>query len=154
MQLTVEHIDAKTVIGMGLRTNNERESHPDTASIPLMWKSFFEYNVMASVPQQLDPMTVYAVYFDYESDGMGDYTLVIGLQSGATEKPSNLTLIDIKEGNYLVFKVLEATPTGIKDTWAGIEGYFAQECEHTRAFTTDFEIYQGRRDISMYISIQ
>lgn len=153
MKPTVEHIDAKTIIGMGLRTNNERESHPDTASIPLMWKNFFEYNVMASVPQQLDPMTVYCTYSDYESDSMGDYTVIIGLQSGATDKPSNLNLITIEEGNYLVFKVLEASPTGIKDTWAGIEGYFAQEGEYQRSFTTDFEIYQGRDDISIYISI-
>lgn len=153
MKPTVEHVEAKTIIGMSLRTNNERESHPDTASIPIMWKNFFEYNVMAGIPNQLDPMTVYGVYHDYETDVMGDYTLLIGLQSGATEKPSNLNLVQIQEGNYLVFKVLEASPTGIKDTWAGIEGYFEQEGEHQRAFTTDFEIYQGRSDISIYISI-
>ncbi|MDP1785495.1 MAG: GyrI-like domain-containing protein [Sulfuricurvum sp.] len=153
MQPIVEHISAKTIIGMSLRTNNERESHPETASIPIMWKNFFEYNVMAAVPQQLDPMTVYGVYYDYEPDVMGDYTLLIGLQSGSTDKPSNLNLIDIKEGKYLVFKVLEATPTGIKDTWAGIDGYFAQEGEYQRAYATDFEIYQGKSDISIYLSI-
>ncbi len=154
MQPTVKHVEAKTIIGMSLRTNNERESHPETASIPIMWKNFFEYNVMGGIPNQLDPMTVYGVYYDYESEALGDYTLLIGLQSGATQKPSNLNLIQIQEGNYLVFKVLEASPDGIKDTWAGIEGYFEHEGEHKRAFTTDFEIYQGRSDISIYISIQ
>lgn len=154
MKPTVEHVEAKTIIGMSLRTNNERESHPDTASIPIMWKNFFEYNVMGGIPNQLDPMTVYGVYYDYESEALGDYTLLIGLQSSATQKPSNLNLIEIQEGNYLVFKVLEASPDGIKDTWAGIEGYFEHENEHKRAFTTDFEIYQGRSDISIYISIQ
>lgn len=153
MEPIVEEFSAKTVIGMSLRTNNERESHPDTASIPIMWRNFFEYNVMAGIPQQLDPMTVYGVYSDYESDSTGDYTLLIGLQSGATEKPSSLHLVEIKEGKYLVFKVSEASPAGIKDTWAGIEGYFTEVNTYRRAYTTDFEIYQGRSDISIYISI-
>ncbi len=153
MEPIVENISAKTIIGMSLRTNNVRESNPDTSSIPIMWKNFFEYNVMAAIPQQLDPMSVYAVYFDYESDSTEDYTLLIGLQSGSTQTPNNLKLIEIPEGKYLVFKVLEASPMGIKDTWAGIEGYFSQEGEHARAYTTDFELYQGRSDIAIYISI-
>ena len=154
MQPRVEHFDAKTIIGMSLRTNNERESNGQTASIPIMWKNFFEYNVMAAIPNQLDPMTVYGVYHNYEADMMSEYTLLIGLQSSATNQPSNLNLIEIKQGNYLVFKVLEASPDGIKDTWAGIAGYFEQEnLPYSRAHTTDFEIYQGRSDISIYISI-
>lgn len=153
MEPTVEQISAKTVIGMSLRTNNERESHPETASIPIMWRNFFEYNVMAGIPQQLDPMTVYGVYFDYESDNTGDYTLLIGLQSGATEKPAGLNLIEIQEGKYLVFKVSEASPAGIKETWAAIEGHFAETDAYDRAYTTDFEIYQGQSDISIYISV-
>ena len=154
MQPVVEHVSAKTVVGMSLRTNNIRESNPDTASIPTMWKNFFEYNVMAAIPKQIDPTTVYGVYSDYESDSMGDYELLIGLQSAATEKPANLSLVRIKEGDYLVFKVLEPSPVGIKDTWAGIEGYFEVAGEYERAYTTDFEIYQGRSDISIYISIK
>lgn len=154
MEPIVEHIEAKTIIGMSLRTNNMRESNPETASIPIMWKNFFEYNVMGGIPNQIDPMTVYGVYFDYESDSAGDYTLLIGLQSGAIEKPANLNRIEIQKGNYLVFKVLEASPAGIKETWAAIEGYFNEVGTYERAFTTDFEIYQGRSDISIYISIQ
>ena len=154
MQPVVEQVSAKTIAGMSLRTNNERESNPETASIPTMWKNFFEYNVMAAIPKQIDPMVVYGVYYNYESDSMGDYDLLIGLQTAAKEKPANLNLVEIKAGKYLVFKVLEASPVGIKDTWAGIEGYFEQVGEHERAYTTDFEIYQGKDDISIYIAIK
>jgi len=154
MEPFVEHVSARTVVGMSLRTNNVRESNPETASIPTMWRNFFEYNVMAAIPKQIDPMTVYGVYYNYESDSMGDYDLLIGLQSAATEKPANLSLVTIKEGEYLVFKVLEASPVGIKDTWAAIEGYFEQVGGYERAFTTDFEIYQGQSDISIYIAIK
>jgi predicted transcriptional regulator YdeE len=153
MKPTIKHVDAKTIIGVSVLTNNERESRGETASIPMMWKNFFEYNIMAGIPQQLDPMSVYGVYSHYESDNMGDYTLTIGLQSGATQQPNNLDLIAINEGDYLVFDVLEASPDGIKDTWAGIEGYFEQAGEHKRAYATDFELYQGRSDIAIYISI-
>lgn len=153
MEPTVKHIDAKTIIGVTLRTSNERESHPDTASIPIMWRNFFEYNVMAGIPNQLDPMSVYGVYSNYESDEMGEYDLLIGLESGATQKPANFEMTTIVGGNYLVFPVLEASPVGIKDTWAGIEGYFDTMDTYKRAFTTDFELYQGRSDISIYISI-
>lgn len=153
MEPIVKHIDAKTIIGVTLRTSNERESHPDTASIPIMWRNFFEYNVMAGIPNQLDPMSVYGVYSNYESDEMGEYDLLIGLQSGATEKPANFNISTIVEGKYLVFPVLEASPDGIKDTWAGIEGYFDTMETYKRAFTSDFELYQGRSDISIYISI-
>lgn len=153
MEPIVKHIDAKTIIGVTLRTSNERESHPDTASIPIMWRNFFEYNVMAGIPNQFDPMSVYGVYSNYESDEMGEYDLLIGLESGATQKPANFNIANIVEGNYLVFPVLEASPGGIKDTWAGIEGYFDTVDTHKRAFTTDFELYQGRSDIAIYISI-
>jgi len=71
MEPYVEEFSAKTIVGMSLRTNNERESNPDTASIPTMWKNFFEYNVMAAIPKQVDPMTVYGVYYNYESGGNG-----------------------------------------------------------------------------------
>lgn len=154
MEPYVEEVSTKTVVGMSLRTNNERESNPDTASIPTMWKNFFEYNVMAAIPKQVDPMSVYGVYYNYESDSMGDYDLLIGLESAATEKPANLNLVQIEAGKYLVFKVEEASPVGIKDTWAGIEGYFAEMDKHERAYTTDFEIYQGQSDIAIYISIK
>ena len=84
---------------------------------------------------------------------MGEYDLLIGLESGATQKPANFNIVKIVEGNYLVFPVLEASPDGIKDTWAGVEGYFDTVDTHKRSFTSDFELYQGSSDISIYISI-
>lgn len=153
MEPTLEHVNAKTIIGVSLRTSNERESHPDTASIPIMWRNFFEYNVMGGIPEQVDSSVVYGVYSDYESDQTGEYDLLIGLQSTAKEKPANYEMVTIQEGKYLVFPVLEASPVGIKDTWAGVEGYFDHTDTHKRAFTTDFEIYQGRSDIAIYISV-
>lgn len=153
MEPTVEHVSAKTIIGVSLRTSNERESHPDTASIPIMWRNFFEYNVMGGIPEQVDSSVVYGVYSDYESDQTGEYDLLIGLESKVTDKPANYSLITIQEGKYLVFPVVEASPVGIKDTWAGVEGYFDHTDTYQRAFTTDFEIYQGRSDISIYIAI-
>ena len=154
MKPFLEEVSEKTIAGMSLRTNNGRESNPETASIPTMWKNFFEYNVMAAIPKQINPLVVYAVYYNYESDSTGDYDLLIGLQSGATEKPANLNLVEIKEGKYLVFKVLEASPDGIKDTWAAIESYFETDNTYRRAFTTDFEIYQGKSDISIHIAVK
>lgn len=153
MEPTLEHVNAKTIIGVSLRTSNERESHPDTASIPIMWRNFFEYNVMGGIPEQVDSSVVYGVYSDYESDQTGEYDLLIGLQSTAKEKPANYEMVTIQEGKYLVFPVLEASPVGIKDTWAGVEGYFDHTDTYKRAFTTDFEIYQGRSDIAIYISV-
>lgn len=151
MNPSTQHLIAKTIIGMSLRTNNERESYPETASIPMMWRNFFEYNVMGAIPMQLDPMTVYGVYFDY--DPTGDYTLLIGLQSGSAEKPSGLARIEIQEGDYLVFNVEEASPEGIKRTWRNIEKFFADSDDYTRAYTSDFEIYQGKNEISICLSI-
>jgi len=154
MKPFLEEVDAKTIAGMSLRTNNGRESNPEKATIPTMWKNFFEYNVMAAIPKQIRPQVVYGVYYNYESDSTGDYDLLIGLQSAATEKPANLNLVEIKSGKYLVFKVQEASPEGIKETWAAIEGYFETESTYRRAFTTDFEVYRGQSDIAIYIAVK
>jgi predicted transcriptional regulator YdeE len=154
MNPVLEEVGAKTIAGMSLRTSNGRESNPETATVPTMWKNFFEYNVTAAIPKQINPLVVYGVYYNYESGSTGDYDLLIGLQSGATEKPANLSLVEIKEGKYLVFKVPEASPESIKETWAAIEGYFETDTVYTRAFTTDFEVYRGKSDISIYIAVK
>ncbi len=154
MNPEVRQIEEKNIIGMSIRTMNERESNPETASIPGLWKNFFEYNVMAQIPKVLDKSVVYGVYSDYESDALGEYKLLVGLQSDEIIKPNNLDMVGIEAGDYLVFKVTEASPVGIMDTWANIETYFNDDTTtYKRAYKSDFEIYQGSNDISIHIGI-
>lgn len=153
MNPETETVSKKNIIGMSIRTMNERESRPETAVIPGLWKNFFEYNVMSQIPKAVDLSVVYGVYSDYEDGSFGEYRLLVGLESQEITKPSNMDMAAIEAGEYLLFKVAEATPAGIMKTWADIEEFFSTDTAPARAYKSDFEIYQGVDDISIHIGI-
>jgi predicted transcriptional regulator YdeE len=97
---------------------------------------------------------VYSVYFNYESDASGDYTMLAGADK---VESSDLALqqVEIQAGNYLVFSRSGSVPQIVFETWAEIWTYFSKEnCPHTRAYTTDFEFYKSQSDIEIHIAIK
>ena len=153
MNPELKTVEEKNIIGMSIRTMNERESRPETSSIPGLWKNFFEYNVMSKIPKAVDHSVVYGDYSDYEDGSAGEYRLLVGPESYEIIKPNNMDMVSIEAGDYLVFKVAEASSVEIMDTWAGIEAYFNTDTEHVRSYKSDFEIYQSANDISIHIGI-
>ncbi|MEM6427732.1 MAG: GyrI-like domain-containing protein [Deinococcota bacterium] len=140
------------ILGSSVRTNHELESNPETGRIPALWQTFMQQGAAQSIPGASSPV-VYAVYSDYESDVSGDYTLTLGTTSEAED--ANLNPVTVPTGNYLVFEEAGPTPACTVQAWQTIWAYFADpNCEHTRAYDADFEMYTAAEGVSVYIGIK
>lgn len=144
------HINAKTIFGLSARTNNTNESHPASGKIgPLVQK--FDQSVKVNYAAG---GRVYSVYYHYESDVSGDYSVLVG--ADAIESSSEaLEQVKIEPGNYLVFAGTGEVPQVVIDTWTQIWRYFSSDnCAHTRAYTTDFEFYKSQQEIEVFIAVK
>lgn len=132
-------IEAFTVIGPSVRTNNQAEASP-AGKIPGLWGQFY-----ASGPNLEGPS--YGVYSDYESDASGDFTVTAGIRGEADSGAG----IRIKAGSYLAFPANGPMPAAIIDAWKEVWAYFSEAQPYARAYETDFEQYNGPESATVYI---
>ena len=148
--MSVIHVSEKTISGLVARTNNKNEMNPATGKIASLVHAFDE---SVSVNYRAGAR-VYSVYYDYESDASGDYSVLIGadtVESSSVE----LNEVKIQEGNYLVFSAQGQVPQIVIETWGEIWRYFSSEnCAHARAYVTDFEFYKSQDEIEIHIGIK
>jgi predicted transcriptional regulator YdeE len=154
MQAQAVEVPAFRVVGISEYTNNEKETQPETSIIPTLWQNFFQYNVGQMIPGVSETSALYGVYSNYASDENGEYQLLIGAEPNNEGVPNNLSEIHVQMGHYLVFKVPALNPQAIMQTWSDIEHYFSTpECAYERTFKTDFEKYEGKTSINIYIGV-
>jgi predicted transcriptional regulator YdeE len=72
--MKIEVIDEKQIYGLSVRTTNTNEMNPETAKIGKTWQKF---DSEVSVDYQ-GGERVYGVYYDYESDANGKFTVLAG----------------------------------------------------------------------------
>ena len=140
-------IDKLNVTGISVRTKNADEINPSTAKIGSLWEKFY-----AELAPKLDQNShIYGLYINYESDQTGSFDIVACSDSLTV---NNLEKHQINAGKYLKFEGAGDMPQAVVDLWQEVWGYFSSDgCEHTRAFTTDFELYKNEKEIEIYISI-
>ncbi|MEH7109512.1 GyrI-like domain-containing protein [Bacillus sp. JJ1764] len=124
-----------------VRTNNFKDEQI-MEKITGMWKE------STRVLKNKDAV-VYGLYYDYESNYKGDYSL-----SAATEDTGDEASIEIQSDNkYEMFVVDSTDEQGVYKTWKKI-----WECEEkgtlNRAYTYDFEKYYPNGTIEIYIAIK
>lgn len=150
LYMNVIHISEKTIYGLSARTNNENEMNPTSGKIAHLVTQFdqsVKVNYQAGA-------RVYSVYYDYESDASGDYTVLVGADNVESSRVE-LEDVQILEGNYLVFSGSGQVPQIVFETWAKVWSYFSSEnCAHTRAYSTDFEFYKNQSEIEIHIAIK
>ena len=148
--MNVIYVNEKTISGLSARTNNKNEMNPVARKIAPLVQTFDE---AVSVNYRAGAR-VYSVYYDYESDASGDYSVLIG--ADAVESSSLvLSEVKIQAGNYLVFSAQGQVPQIVFETWSEIWRYFSNdECVHTRAYITDFEFYKSQDEIEIHIGIK
>jgi predicted transcriptional regulator YdeE len=133
------------LIGIEIRTSNQKESDPSQAKIPGLWKHFMEQRIATKIPNIMRPGTIFAVYRDYESDFRGDYTLTLACQVSSLESiPKGMTGFTIPTAKYMVFTAEGKIPESIIQTWGSIWKYFSDSPPYQRAYTADFEIHDKR----------
>ena len=135
------------VKGIAVRTDNASEMNPSTAKIGALWEEFYQQ----IAPHLSEKSNVFGLYTNYESDHNGAFDVVAC--SDVLGK-NNASSFQIQSGHYLVFKGAGEMPQAVIDLWNKVWEYFESEsCEHTRAFTSDFELYKNDKEIEIYISI-
>ncbi|MCF6253877.1 MAG: GyrI-like domain-containing protein [Thiomicrorhabdus sp.] len=140
--------ELKQISGISIRTNNNDEMNPATAKIGELHQSF---DKKITVDYEKGER-VYAIYYDYESDALGNYSVLAGFDG--SNKENKLEVVDIQAGKYLVFTAKGKMPKIVIETWGEIWSYFSSnDCEHKRLYTTDFEYYKSQNDIEIHIAI-
>lgn len=149
--MKIVEIDEKRIVGLSTRTTNAKEMNPSTGSIGPLWKEFDE---KVEVDYK-NGNRVYGVYFNYESDVNGEYSILAGTDQLDAYFSTKLETIAIQKGKYLVFTAKGDISRIVFETWGRIWEYFAKkDVKYERLYTTDFEYYVNQNEIRVYIAVK
>ena len=149
--MKIIQFDGKKITGISIRTTNANEMNPARAKIAALYQ---EFDKKITVDYK-NGARVYGVYYNYESDASGEYSVMAGTdQPGETSGDGIETLV-IPRGHYMVFAAKGDMPQVVIDTWGKIWRYFSAEgVSHPRAYTTDFEFYKNQQEIEIHIAVK
>ncbi len=144
-------VTEKRIIGLSARTTNAKEMNPATGRIGSLWK---EFDRKVQVDYR-NGGRVYGVYFNYDSDAAGGYSVLAGTDQLDARATTELETIIIQSGKYLVFTAKGDVPGIVVDAWKRAwETFSKQDTEFERAYTTDFEYYVNQSEIELHIAVQ
>ena len=147
--MKITKITEQTIQGISIRTQNSYEMNPETAKIAGLYQRFDE-NIVVDYQHGA---RVYGIYFDYESDASGMFSVLAGADQIESSKV-DLQSVIIEAGDYLVFEGKGEMPQAVIDTWMKIWDYFSDEKnEYQRAYKTDFELYKSETLVEIHIGI-
>ncbi|MBW0435852.1 GyrI-like domain-containing protein [Leptospira yasudae] len=125
----------KNLIGVRTRTKNADEFGPNGKIGPLWGKFFQEVFPKLSNPGD----SIYAVYWDYESDENGEYSYFIGVPA-ASDNTNGFETLSLPEGTYLELATEKGkSPDIVVQLWQQV--WSDSGIKNRRAFATDYEIY-------------
>jgi predicted transcriptional regulator YdeE len=151
MNMKLVEINEKWISGLSARTTNAKEMNPATGKIGPLWKEFDE---KVEVDYK-NGNRVYGVYFNYESDATGEFSVLAGTDQLHVNSTAKLETIVIKRGKYLVFTEKGDIPKIVFETWGKIWEYFADKnAKYKRLYTTDFEYYINQNEIEVHIAVK
>lgn len=130
------------VIGIALRTTNQAAIADGT--IQKMWGRFFAESILLAIPNKIDH-AILALYYDFESDKSGQYTLLIGARvSSIDEVPAGMIAWRVPAQKRAVF-LSEAGPVGkvCFELWQKI-WMLEDQNKLDRVYGADYELYDER----------
>lgn len=110
--MKIVRVGKKQIKGISVRTTNANEMDPETSKIGGLWQTFYE---KISVALE-NGATVYGVYYNYESDASGEFSILAG--SDHIREPSKIALeqVSVENGNYMIFEARGDMPQIVIDT--------------------------------------
>jgi predicted transcriptional regulator YdeE len=131
------------IIGIKTRTSNSAEM-AGKGKIGPLWKEFMSKGVASKIPGKINHDIV-ALYYDYESDANGPYSLMIGTKVNKDVKvPEGMVSIEVPAQSYALFTTDQGEIPGIIfKTWKKIWD-LSEKTELKRKYTFDYELY-GKR---------
>lgn len=140
----------KIILGLKTRTKNSNEMNPKMAKIGALWQNFFT-NIIPTLESTTS--LFYGVYTNYESDSMGEFDILVGVEEVSTS--DEMSMVTLEEGTYLCFKAKGELPQAVIATWGEIWAYFSDEhCKDVRVYKTDFEKYISEDQAEIYIGVK
>ncbi|MGD6856419.1 GyrI-like domain-containing protein [Bacillus infantis] len=91
----------------------------------------------------------YGLYYDYESDYKGDYTLSVAIESGNNDSTVKIP----NTAKYEIFEVDTLDELGILNAWREIWER-EEKGELERAYSFDFERYDPNGEIEIHIAVK
>ena len=131
-----------SIAGIEARTSGEKEMSGNGV-IPQMWQRFYQEHILDKIPNRADG-SVYALYTDFASNRMGEYTVVIGAKvKDKSQLPAGLVFKTIPAGKYAVLTSDKGpAATVIPAAWLRIGALEDKDrLGGKRAYKADFEVY-------------
>jgi predicted transcriptional regulator YdeE len=143
------------LIGLKLSGKTKNENGQSGVDCGALWQEFEQKGITSLISNKVND-SIYAVYYDYESDENGSFSYFIGCRvENETEVPETLDELIIPKQKYHI-EIAKGQMTGcITDAWKRIWSSSLQ-----RKFGYDFEIYDERShdwenaEIEIFISIK
>ena len=147
MQQSLIKLPEIKLVGICVRTNNQQEQDKMQGKIFPCVQRYFHSQLADKIPQRKKPGTTFCAYTDYVSDYTGDYTYFIGEEVVffAPTLPEGFERLVIPEQQYVKFTTPPAPmPDVVINAWSKIWTMSPKQLGGTRAYKTDFEIYDER----------
>lgn len=136
-----------------VRTSFALETSQEGARIPGLWQGFFSQGAGSQVPGRKNDF-VYGVYYDYESDYKGAYSLLAGVEvAEGASTAEGCVAITVPTAEYLVFSGQGEMPHVVIATWQRAYACFEKASDMRRAHTVDFERYDFSNPNSARVDI-
>ncbi|MFY9589294.1 GyrI-like domain-containing protein [Rickettsia endosymbiont of Halotydeus destructor] len=133
------------LVGIKVRTNNDKEFNTQTAKIGTCIQKFFSQDLV-QIPDRKKPGVTFCAYTEYESDHTGGYTFFIAEEvNSINEIPLNMHSLIIPPQKYIKFTTEPGVMPGVViDGWQKIWKMNPEQLGGDRNYKTDFEFYDHR----------
>lgn len=143
------------LIGIKLNKSTTNENGQSAKDCGELWQSF-EMNAIANqIPNKLSD-SIYAVYFDYESDENGTFSYFIGVRVALdTQTPAGLDELLVPRQIYKKLTAKGKMPDCVAEAWQSV-----WKSDLDRKFGFDFELYDERSrdwenaEVDLYLSVR
>jgi predicted transcriptional regulator YdeE len=144
-QYTIKMPEIK-LVGICVRTSYNQELDNMRGNILPCVQRYFHGSLFEKISNRKKPGATFCAYTDYESDYLGAYTYFIGEEvSSFNHSPEEFQKLVIQPQHFAKFTTDPAPmPDVIVNTWKEIWAMPLKKLGGSRAYQTDFEIYDER----------
>ena len=143
------------IVGLSARARN-KIGEPNI-EIMNLWAKFMTKNISEQIKNKVSH-NIYSIYTDYESNFMGEYTVLLGFAvEDLNDVPPDLVGRVFPEAQFEVIPAKGAMPDAVIQTWIDI---WNKDSTLNRAYNYDFELYTENSQkgdqsvVDIYLSVR
>lgn len=152
MDYQIIHLKEFRVIGITVRTTNEKSDNKDMDDIQNLWIRFRDEDIRNKIPHK-ESQEIVSLYTVYEKDSHGPYSVVLGYRvTSIDDVPEGMVAKTAPASKYAVFHVKgENLAKEILQAWQKI--WFM---DMPRSYTGDFDVYmvENTQEADIFVAIK